>query len=103
MVRILALSFLLTISPVFAQVAAAPHFVRASGQASISAKPDRASINIGVATRASTAQAASEQNAEQTSQVLKVVRGALGTAGEVQTSNYSLAPHYDYANNQPPR
>jgi uncharacterized protein len=101
--RILALFSLLTVSPVFAQIPPAPHFVRASGQATVTAKPDRASVDIGVATRASTAQAASEQNAKQTSEVLTIIRRALGTGGEVQTSNYTLAPQYDYANNQPGR
>jgi uncharacterized protein YggE len=81
----------------------APHFVRASGQATVEVKPNRASVEIGVATHSSTAQAASEQNAQQTSEVLKVIRRALGNEGEVKTSNYTLAPQYDYANNQAPR
>jgi uncharacterized protein len=101
--RTLALFSLLTVSAVFAQAPIAPHFVRASGESTVTAKPDRASIDIGVVSHASTAQAAWEQNAEQTSQVLKIIRQALGTGGEVKTSNYTLAPQYDYANNHPPR
>lgn len=101
--RILGLFSLLTVSPAFAQSPAATHFVRASGEATISAEPDRASIEIGVATRASTAEAAAEQNAEQTSEVLKTIRRALGSGGEVKTSSYTLTPQYDYPNNQPAR
>jgi uncharacterized protein YggE len=102
--RIVALFLLLTLSVVFAQTpTAGPHFVRASGQATVEVKPDRASVEIGVVTHSSTAQTASEQNAEQTSEVLKIVRRALGTGGEVKTSNYTLAPQYEYANNQAPR
>ncbi|HEX4771195.1 MAG TPA: SIMPL domain-containing protein [Bryobacteraceae bacterium] len=101
--RALALFSLLTISSAFAQAPAAPHFVRASGEATVTAKPDRASIDIGVVTHASTAQAASEQNAAQTSQVLEIIRQALRNGGEVKTSNYTLAPQYDYANNRPAR
>ena len=104
-VRILALFSLLTVSLVFAQTptAARTHFVRASGQATVEAKPDRASVEIGVVTHSSTAQGASEQNAEQTSEVLKIVRRTLGGGGDVKTSNYTLAPQYDYPNNQPAR
>jgi uncharacterized protein len=102
--RIAALMFpLLLVSPLFGQLPAATHFIRASGEATVTAKPDRASAEIGVSTHASTAQAASEQNAEQTSQVLNILRRAIGTSGEVQTSNYTLAPQYEYGNNQPPR
>ncbi len=101
--RTLVMFSVLTVSLVSAQQPAAPHFVRASGEATISAKPDRASIDIGVVSHASTAQAASEQNAEQSSQVVKIIRQALGTGGDVKTSNYTLAPQYEYAPNHPAR
>jgi uncharacterized protein len=101
--RTLWLFSLLAVSTGFAQIPAVPHFVRASGEATVTTKPDRASIDIGVVTRAVTAQAASEQNAEQTSHLMKVIRQALGAGGEVKTSNYTLAPQYDYGNNRPAR
>jgi uncharacterized protein YggE len=69
--------------------------VRASGEATVTAKPDRALIDIGVVTRAATAQAASTQNAAQSTQVLNSIRQILGSAGEVKTSGYSLSPRYD--------
>lgn len=93
----------LAVSLASAQPPAVPHFVRASGEATVSAKPDRASIDIGVVSHALTAQAASEQNAEQTAQVLKIIRPALGTGGEVKTANYTLAPQYEYTPNHPAR
>src|SRR5947209_1610207 len=98
--RLVAFSCLLCTLPLLAQSPPTPHFVRASGEA---AKPDRAFIGIGVTTHAASAQAASAQNAEQTTQVLKSIGRALGSGGGVKTSGYSLAPHYDYASGQAAR
>ena len=101
--RLVAFSCLLCALPLLAQSPPTPHFVRASGEATVTAKPDRAFIGIGVTTHAASAQAASAQNAEQTTQVLKSIGRALGSGGEVKTSGYSLAPHYDYASGQAAR
>jgi uncharacterized protein len=79
------------------------HSVRASGEATVSAKPDRAQISIGVVTQAPTAQAASAQNATQTSAVLDAVKRALGSNGEIKTSGYSISPQYQYTNGRPPK
>jgi len=79
------------------------HFVRASADAVVTAKPDRAEINIGVSTRAPTAQAASAQNAAATTQTLSAIKQTLGNGGQVKTSGYSLAPQYEYANGHPPK
>lgn len=80
-----------------------PRMVRASGEATVSAKPDRAEVTIGVATRAPTAAAASAQNAEETTRVLASLRQALGNGGQVKTSGYALSPQYEYQNGHPPR
>jgi uncharacterized protein len=79
------------------------HSIRASGEATIRAKPDRAQISIGVVTQAPTAQAASAQNATQTSAVLDALKRALGASGEIKTSGYSISPQYQYANGRPPK
>jgi uncharacterized protein YggE len=83
--------------------AAKVHFIRASGEATVRAKPDRAQISIGVVTQAPTAQAASTQNATQTSAVLDAVKRGLGSNGEIKTSGYSIAPQYQYTNGRPPK
>ncbi len=72
------------------------HVVRASGEATVTAKPDRAQISIGVVTQAATAQAASAQNATQTTAVLDTLKPTLGPGGQLKTSGYSLAPDYQY-------
>lgn len=79
------------------------HGVRASGEASVTAKPDRAQISIGVVSDAPSAEAASAQNAQQSSAVLAAVKGALGGHGEVKTTGYSISPQYEYAPGHAPK
>ncbi|MGH9582215.1 MAG: SIMPL domain-containing protein, partial [Bryobacteraceae bacterium] len=84
----------------FAAIAAAQepaktlHIVRASGEATITAKPDRAQISLGVETNASTAEAAASQNAVQSTKLLDAIKHVLGSAGGIATSQYALAPVY---------
>ena len=78
-----------------AQVAAR-RLVRATGDATLSVKPDQAKINVGVVTQANTAQEASTQNATQVDAVLARLRQVLGAAGEMKTVGYSLTPNYKY-------
>ncbi len=79
------------------------HVVRATGEATVSAKPDRAEISVGVLTHAPTAEAASAQNASQTSEVLKQLKQVLGARGEIKTSGYSIGADYQYASGKPPK
>jgi hypothetical protein len=79
-----------------------PHVVRASGDATITAKPDRARISVGVQTDGPTAEAASSENATQVSHVLTAVKGTLGNGGEVKTENYSVSPQFEYPKNGGP-
>lgn len=79
-----------------------PHVVRASGEATVTAKPDRARISIGVQTDGPTAEAASTENATQVSHVLTAVKRALGSGGEVKTENYSVSPQFEYPKNGGP-
>lgn len=69
----------------------------------VSRVPDIAIISAGVVTRAATATAALEQNAQR----MERVRAALKRAGiadrDVQTSNISLNPEYRYRDNLPPQ
>ena len=70
--------------------------VRATAEATASAKPDRARVVIGVVTRAATAQTAAAENARQVAAVLAALRQTLGPGAGMQTVNYSLAPDYRY-------
>ena len=70
--------------------------ITVSGEATISAEPDQAQIDIGVVTQARTAPEASKENAERLARVLAEVKKQLGKSDEVKTSGYSLTPNYRY-------
>src|SRR5665213_3095022 len=79
------------------------HFVRASGEATVKVKPDRAEISIGVINQSPTAQEAAAKNATETKQVLDAVKQTLGPAGQIKTTGYSISPQYQYTNGRPPK
>lgn len=70
--------------------------IRVMGEASVTAKPDQAQIDIGVVTQAQTAQVAATQNAQQLDAVLAELRKTLGPEADVKTFSYSLNPIYRY-------
>jgi uncharacterized protein YggE len=70
--------------------------IQATGEATLTVRPDQALINIGVVTQAQTAQAAATQNAQRLDAVLAELHKAVGTAGEVKTLSYALSPIYRY-------
>ena len=74
-------------------------FVRVTGEASVSAKPDQAEINIGVVTQAPTADDAATQNAKQSTAVIGSLRDILGQTADIKTVSYSLTPIQRYPNN----
>ena len=77
-------------------------YIRTSAEAVVSAKPDRAKVNIGVTTQAPAAQAAAAQNAKQLDGVIRQIRSALGSAVELKTIGYSVNPDYRYKEGAPP-
>lgn len=70
--------------------------IRVSGEATVTAKPDQAEINIGVVTQAATGQAAATQNAQKQDAVLSELRKLLGATADIKTISYSLTPNYRY-------
>ncbi len=70
--------------------------IRATGEATVTAKPDRAEINVSVVTEAKDAQTAASQNATKLDAVLRALKGAAGAAAEIKTVSYSLDPNYRY-------
>ena len=73
--------------------------ITAVGNATVSAAPDKAMVDIGVTTQATTAQDASNQNAVQVSAVLAAMQTVLGVNANIKTINYSLSPVYSSGNN----
>jgi uncharacterized protein YggE len=72
--------------------------IRVTGDAKVTARPDRVQIDIGVTTRAAQSQEAASQNARQVDAVLAAVRKAT-PAAVVKTISYSLNPTYQYHSN----
>lgn len=70
--------------------------ITVSGEATISAEPNQAQIDIGVVTQARTAPDASKENAERLTRVLAEIKKLLGKDDEVKTSAYALTPNYRY-------
>lgn len=99
----IALTLILLSSILTAQESTKPRAVRASGEATVSAKPDRAEISIGVSTEAPTAAVAASENAKQSQQILETLKAAIGSGGELKTSGYSIGPEYDYRNHGSPK
>lgn len=69
--------------------------VSASGE--VSRAPDMATITLGVQTDAGTASAAMSRNAQQMDGVYAALTGAGIAERDMQTSNLSLQPRYDYS------
>lgn len=88
-------------------VVGAPHIMgtilQVSAQGETSAKPDMATINVGVTTEAATAAAAMSQNATQMNNVIAALKRTGIAEKDIQTSNISLNPQYQYNNNEPPK
>jgi uncharacterized protein len=70
--------------------------IRVTGDAKVTAKPDRAQIDVGVVTHAPKSQDAAAQNAHQVDVVLAAVRAAAGSSAVLKTIGYSLNPTYQY-------
>ncbi|MCV2868395.1 SIMPL domain-containing protein [Defluviimonas sp. WL0002] len=95
--RILPLVFsaLLIASPAFAQDA--PSVISVTGQGTIAAMPDMATISLGVATNGSTAREALDANSEAIAAVLSRLTASGIAEKDIQTSGLSLGPVYDYS------
>ncbi|MBZ5581516.1 MAG: SIMPL domain-containing protein [Acidobacteriia bacterium] len=84
--------------PIATLLAQNPPSIQAGGSATINVNPDQAQLNVGVTTQASTAQAAAEQNASQTTAVIAALKALLGSGGSIQTVGYTVYPNYTTGN-----
>jgi len=73
-----------------------PPSIRTSGEAMVTAAPDRAQIDVGVTTQANTSQAAAAENAKKLEATLTRLRQALGSNTDIKTTSYTLSPNYRY-------
>jgi uncharacterized protein YggE len=77
-------------------------FIRASGDATVSERPDLFEISVGTVTQAQTAQQAAEQNAAQLTAVIAALRQLLGQGADIRTAGFSLSPNYRSQTGGPP-
>ena len=70
-------------------------YVRVHGDATISARPDRVQLDVGVISQGPTSEAAAELNARQSKTVVDTLRQIL-PAANIQTVNFSVNPNYEY-------
>lgn len=68
--------------------------VRVVGEATASAKPDMAELDLGVFSQATTAGAAAAENAKKMDRVVAVLKKEVGAGGEVRTASFNVEPRY---------
>lgn len=73
-----------------------PATIQVTGNAQVSAPPNRVYIDVGVVTKAPKAKEAVARNAARVSSVLAAVRKAGGPGAQERTSDYSVNPDYQY-------
>ena len=70
--------------------------IRVTGDAVVTAKPDRAQIDVGVLTQEKQSQNAVTQNARQLDSIMNALHKLLGADADIKTINYALNPDYQY-------
>lgn len=70
--------------------------IRVTADATVTAKPDRAQVDVGVLTQEKQPQNASSQNAKQIDTVVVAMHKLLGADADIKTINYALNPDYQY-------
>jgi uncharacterized protein len=85
---------LLILSATLAYSQSATPSVQATGTATITVKPDQATLSLGVVTQGTTAQQAADLNATAADAMIKALDSVVHGAGTIQTISYSLSARY---------
>lgn len=82
-----------------------PRVISLNGHGEVKASPDMAVVTVGVMSQAQTAREALTQNTAAMEKIFSSLKTGGIEARDIQTSNFSVNPRYDYGqnNNQPPR
>jgi uncharacterized protein YggE len=97
MKKIIAALLACVVSQVNAQQITSPvSSIRVTGDATVTAKPDRALVDVGVLTQEKQSQNAAAQNAKQIDTVVVALHKLLGAEADIKTINYALNPDYQY-------
>jgi len=94
----LSLAIVPLAAPAWAQEATAPNrpTLVVSEEAVVTVAPDRAEVDVGVVTQATTAKEAVDRNATSVRTVIDQLRPVLGKGADIQTVGYSIQPDYRY-------
>lgn len=107
-VLVLALVLAAAFAPAGAQAqvdgpASPPGTIRVVGEATVTAKPDLAELDVGVISEAKTAEAASAENAKKMDKVIAALKKELGQGGDVKTVGYLVTQRYGEARPNDPK
>lgn len=92
------------LTPAVASETKMPRTISMTGHGEVRVAPDRAMITAGVNTTGVTAEAALKANAKAMNAVMAKLKAAGVAEKLIQTTNFSVQPHYDYGeSNKPPK
>ena len=75
-------------------IASPPGTIRVVGEATVTAKPDLAELDLGVISEAKTAEAAGADNAKKMEKVIALLKKEVGAGGDVKTVGYLVTQRY---------
>lgn len=99
------LASIATINPAFAEDSKLIRTISLSGHGEVRVAPDLAIVTMGVTSSATTAQEALAANTKSMNDLMAALKSASIENKDIQTSNFSVNPRYDYGlnNGQPPK
>jgi uncharacterized protein YggE len=97
------IGLLAAISPAFAEGGKMPRIISLSGHGEVRATPDIAYVTSGVVTQGATAAEALAANTKAMTDLFAALKDSGIEDRDVQTSNFSVQPRYDFSNNQAPK
>lgn len=99
------LATIAAITPAFSEDMKLVRSISLSGHGEVHASPDLAIVSMGVLSSAVTAREALDANTKAMTDLMAVLKAANIEAKDIATSNFNVAPRYDYGQNngQPPK
>ena len=99
------LATLASITPALSEDMKLVRSISLSGHGEVHASPDLAIVSMGVLSSAATAREALDANTKAMNDLMAVLKAANIENKDISTSNFSVAPRYDYGQNngQPPK
>ena len=97
------LGLLAAVSPALADGGKMPRIISLSGHGEVRSTPDIAFVTSGVSTQGNTAAEALAANTKAMTDLFAALKSAGIEDKDIQTSNFSVQPRYDYSNGQAPK